>query len=693
MMDRYYVTSVAGINISDIDDDLLSEYGSATVPERQVDIADKLASSSRVTEFILSQDEAKALQADPRVQSVERHLRPDEYEIVAEGSQTGDFTRNNWDTDDYPNLKNWGLMRCTAKGNSNYQKNGLKWEHIDHPNEIYKYNSAGDGVDIVIMDYGVQADHPEFLDENGVSRVQHIEWEDTLADMGWEDSYWGSSTKEYRKPENYYQELHTNHGTHCASIAAGNDYGWAKKAHIYVCNIPKPAFSEGDSNGGDLPFMWWPRLLHWVKERKKSGNKRPVVFSVSLSMYYLNYNYISASQATQGRYRGTDWTRGDKTNQDLLTDYGIETSKFSLYQSWASTIIEEIVEEGAHVVFAAGNTNNRLVKKDHQDFDNYFRINTSSELSGVLDVYYNRGSWTGTNILQVGAIDNDPLNDEQERISSYSNRGQGVDLYAPADYSMSATGGGSSWTGTKYTPPDYSSHDIAFFSGTSCACPQVAGIIACYLSVKPHLTPSDMIKILLNQADTGSIWESPGISAHAGHFLDSNNKIAYMPHTYGTNLTYYNQTLSNVLIGGNWKISRTLKTDERDLIPDRYYRDVTGYFEGYEVDSRTSVRTDRQYGTLDQDNFSPINLYATIKGIFYKYDEATNTTTFNLKVTGDIQNSGWEVLYLNIDRRGTRSTIYRRKDATWIESIGTWQWNISGRAFMVYGATYYIGIV
>lgn len=685
MMDRYYVTSVAGINISDIDDDLLSAYGSDTVPNRQVDIADRVASSNRVTEFILSQDEAKALQADPRVQSVERHLRPDEYEVVEAGTDAGDFTRTGWGTNDYPNLKNWGLMRCTAKGNSNYQNVAGSWQHTDHPNEIYKFNSAGDGVDVVIVDRSVQADHPDFLDENGVSRVQQIEWEDTLADMGWVDSYWSSSTKEYRKPENYYQELHSNHGTHCASIVAGNDYGWAKKARIYACNTPHGVLGE-TPNGGDQLFMWWSRLLHWVKNK---GNNRPTVISVSMGTYYSGWQ--STANITGGSYRGTEWTRTTETHENLGTEYGIEGGKIQLHQGWESAILDEITEAGAHVVFSAGNAKNRIVKQDHQDFDNYWRAPYPNS-QGFRDIYYNRPDYIGADVLKVGAIDNDPTSEGKEQISTYSNRGQGVDLYAPADYSMSATGGADSWTGTKYAHPDYSSHNIAFFSGTSCACPQVAGIIACYLSVKPHLAPSDMKRLLLEQADTGSISEGSG-DAHANGFMDSNNKIAYMPHTYGSGVTYYNQTISNALIGGNWRVSRTLKTDERNVIPDRYYRDVTGYFEGYEVDSRTSVRTDKQYGALDQTDFSPINLYATIKGIFYKYDEATNTTTFNFRVHGDIKNSGWEVLFLNLSGRSSSASVYKRKDATWTESTGTWQWKLSGKHIMAYGANYYIGIV
>jgi hypothetical protein len=40
----------------------------------------------------------------------------------------------------------------------------------------FPYTLDGTGVDVVIMDSGIQTDHPEFFDSQGVSRVQLIDW-------------------------------------------------------------------------------------------------------------------------------------------------------------------------------------------------------------------------------------------------------------------------------------------------------------------------------------------------------------------------------------------------------------------------------------------------------------------------------------------------------------------------------------
>jgi len=686
MIDKYYVTSVKGFNISDIDDELISEYGSDTIPERQVEFADKIISSERVSEFWLTEQEAESLKADPRVFDVERHQKEDEYWIDDNSLQYGDFRRTGYTTDVYNDLRNWGLARCTAKSNANFQKVDNKWLHKDYPNEVYQYNSAGDGVDIVIIDRSCQGDHPEFEDEHGNCRLQKINWETELTDMGWQDTSWTSNRAEYRKPEYYYNETVTNHGTPCASIAAGKENGWAKKAKIYHCNTPHNIPDE-PINGGDNVDLWWPRLLYWVKERKKSGNKRPVVISMSIGKYYREHDYI-ASYVTGGSYRGVEWTRDGETNQELYDLYGIENGKPMMHSSGWSAIIDELTEEGVHVVIAGGNHTLRQVKPDHQDWDNYYTYQNTNK-----KIYYCRGAWVSENSYMVGAIDNDPLSDGQDKISAYSSRGSGIDIYAPADYTVAASGNG--YTG--FAEWDYPSetHKSRFFSGTSAACPQVAGIIACYLSVKPHLTPKDMKTILLGQSDIGSLFEYSGKPTQGG-FVDSNNKIVYMAQNYGTDVTYYNQTLSNVIVGGNWKIHRVMRTEPRGLIPDLYLNKVTGYFEGYEVDPRSSISRDRQFGTLNKDDFAPFNLYATIKGIFYKYNEKERTTTFNLKVTGDIQNSGWESLFVSLNyhwKGRTVQFVYKRKDAKWSEATGTWQWDIPEPRLFANDVEYFIGIV
>ena len=99
---------------------------------------------------------------------------------------------------------------------------------------------------------------------------------------------------------------------------------------------------------------------------------------------------------------------------------------------------------------------------------------------------------TLSNVLAVGAIDN------QGNIWNYSNTGSSLDLVAPSgdgnNHSDIVT---TDMTGSNgFVNGNYNSH----FSGTSAACPQVAGVAALMLSINPYLPESRVRSILQNTA-------------------------------------------------------------------------------------------------------------------------------------------------------------------------------------------------
>ena len=91
---------------------------------------------------------------------------------------------------------------------------------MQDPGVNYNYVLDGTGVDVVIIDTGIQPDHPEFQDANGVSRVKQINWYEASGQSG-------------VQPANFYRDT-DGHGTHVAGTVAGKTYGWAKNANI--CN-------------------------------------------------------------------------------------------------------------------------------------------------------------------------------------------------------------------------------------------------------------------------------------------------------------------------------------------------------------------------------------------------------------------------------------------------------------------------
>ena len=190
--------------------ELTASTGDGPIPARRVDIANSRPGSKIQTHFALTDDEAEALRADPRVRAVE--IPPDQRDDIQIGlhsTQDADFrrqtgTNNGW--------VNWGLRRCVEQSN-------IYGNSSTPPTSEYPYAIDGTGVDIVIQDSGIEVGHPEWEDANGTTRLQLIDWYTASGLSGTQNA-------------NHYRDW-DGHGTHCAGIAAGKTYGWAKGAHIY----------------------------------------------------------------------------------------------------------------------------------------------------------------------------------------------------------------------------------------------------------------------------------------------------------------------------------------------------------------------------------------------------------------------------------------------------------------------------
>ena len=157
---EYIVTLQKGIDYDQFWDQIENESDEdGFVPTRRVDIANQRPGSVRNTHYTLNEEEAEQLRSDPRVLAVELPLKDRPGYKLSSGAIQGSIT----DFDKVSNSgvglrKNWGLARS-----------------ID-PNDLYVGNSSstafrhtltGEGVDIVIVDSGIQADHPEWEDSQG----------------------------------------------------------------------------------------------------------------------------------------------------------------------------------------------------------------------------------------------------------------------------------------------------------------------------------------------------------------------------------------------------------------------------------------------------------------------------------------------------------------------------------------------
>jgi len=250
---EYIVTLNKNVDPDTFKKDMVTRNMDPYVPSRPVPVANPRPASLRNTHYMLTDEEAQQLKKDPRVLNVELNpkLRTD-IEIGGRAKQSGNFNKS---TSISGNNVNWGLRRIPSLSNP-YLQNGTVTGD-------YPYTLTGDGVDVVIMDSGIQADHPEFQDYNGNSRVQQIDW-------------YAASGLSGTMPAEHYTD-YDGHGTHCAGIAAGKTYGWAKNSRIYAVKLDGLE-GTSDPNGGIPITDAFDVIKEWHK-RKKAPSYTPTAAS------------------------------------------------------------------------------------------------------------------------------------------------------------------------------------------------------------------------------------------------------------------------------------------------------------------------------------------------------------------------------------------------------------------------------
>ena len=398
MYRKYNVVVEKGNNIQQLEDALLSSSGTSTIPTRQVEIANACPMSKRVTSFFLTDAEAISLREHEQVSSVTLDISDDpDAKMLPTATQGGDFRRTGMIEDDYSDYTNWGLYRHNTRDKDSHLTASDSDASVD-------YSLAGEGVDVIIMDTGIQADHPDFTDEYGNCRIQKINWYDVYEELYPNSNKYTPIYKTAHDAFYYYQDQVGPHGTQTASIACGKKYGYAKKAHIYLAKV----------NLGNIFFQldltdWYNMIIHWHKNK---GNSRPTVVNMSFgkAVFGINYDEIdggafrdSADESLQG------WTRSTQTDAEIADAYNIKIGT-EYYSSDAQhkrtdsdpaqdALVQDMIDAGIHVVISAGNFSERLVKPTHPEYGNYVNFTAQQEVvGGSTEVqgtwFYNRpGSW------------------------------------------------------------------------------------------------------------------------------------------------------------------------------------------------------------------------------------------------------------------------------------------------------------
>ena len=516
MSEKEYIVSLnKGVDYEAFNQEMIAATGAGDIPRRSVDVANARLSSNRNTHYSLTDAEAETLSNDPRVYGVT--LLPDldpDIGIGFDTAQTGDFTKTTLDRGDF---LNWGMRRMNEALNPYVGVNVTG---------SYNYTLDGTGVDVVIMDSGLQIDHPEFQDANGVSRVVELDWTTASGIVGMP-----------AQSVNYYRDF-DGHGTHVAGTATGKTYGWAKNAKIYSLKL-SGLEGPGDSGTGTSTTYAFDCIKEWHKAKPidpATGAKRPTV--VNMSWGYLRF-YDTVVSMT---YRGTSKTGTDIDSTSKRWAFGLPPSNNGVRYTTNVRIpsvdvdMEELIDAGVHVMVAAGNRSHKVDVVGGDDYDNVLVANTGS-------VNYQRGSSPySVNAHIVGNVDSNINAGGLEQKAESSEAGPGVSVFAPGTDIMSAMSTTNKFGATTINNPypANSSFLINNISGTSMASPQVAGMTALWLQLNPSATPAQALAFVNTTAKTTALYNtgSPATDyTDTRSLLGATNRFAFNKFNSATQLT------------------------------------------------------------------------------------------------------------------------------------------------------------
>ena len=161
----------------------------------------------------------------------------------------------------------------------------------------------------------------------------------------------------------------------------------------------------------------------------------------------------------------------------------------------------------------------------------YYQCSVHSSMNGTITVIPRE---TLYKTINIGALDDEFEQNVQERKVGYSDRGNGIDFYMPADGTLAANRAYTSEGVYPDTYPGFTANsgsgagvpEDCAFGGTSAACPVAAGFIACLVGLNRNWTYQDVkdyINSLDNQTALDFYYGAESDSATDANWLDYNS--------------------------------------------------------------------------------------------------------------------------------------------------------------------------
>lgn len=472
--------------------------GDNFVPTRSVTVVNERPFNEFCAHFMLTDTEAELLKNDSRIADVE--LPAEQNPKLIKGFHMQRPPRfyskdNNLTTAD---MKNWALPRCTSPTNNFIGTSSVL--------ESYSYNLDGTGVDIVVIDGGVEAGHPEFAvndDGTGGTRVVDFDWHS----LGVPGIPTGPSIGGYLGDV-------TGHGSNCASIAAGNTCGWASGAAIYSIRLWEGYSIRTGAFLGKIPSDYAFDLVKAFHLKKiADGNTRPTICTNS---WGYNGEYVGMIRTV---WRGTSYYSFAPN-----ASYGQVNTLFPYRITALDASVNSAAAAGVIMVGSAGNFKHKIDVPGGIDYNNYWS-------DGYGTYYYHRGSSpsAASSMINVGAIDVDA-----EQKVWFSETGPRVDIFAPGTMIMGAYAN-LSYVTRAVQDPRNRSYYLNKISGTSQACPQVTGVLACALQARPTMTAAEAKAFITSSAQKDKLANpTTGGYSNFNSLQGAANRYLYMPFNSAT---------------------------------------------------------------------------------------------------------------------------------------------------------------
>ena len=448
------------------------------IPNRQIPCTNLKEYSLRSSIYEMSIEEAEILRTHPKVESVElnpekypqpQSLATDRFRKVVAFNKPRLVAATDDESVAHTNgiRSNWSMTFANEPSSLPYRGVGITT--VSTYNQDIQYSLTGNNVDAVTIDSGAAVTHPEFLNEDGTTRMRDLILDGPYkVDKAYFDSngftytktidgfdcgtscteaaarsWWSNASNRSAAfsslgtvtiPSTYTAEhahsknaasnpIISGHGTACASQIGGKSFGFAFKSNLWTIRIVL------GSSGGVLASnvaVDACTIFHNAKKISQSGDPDPTILNnsygifsstgnTSATTYNIGYRGTSLTYTGTGNHYTVPSNSGSARNHSQFTvnpsgssvTYGYGTSgQYNGHSTSSNTAAEDAITAGVIVVSSAGNTNQKSSDKDDVDFDNWY-LTTSTYINrcGGIQRGFSGVHTVDKGVIRVGALD------------------------------------------------------------------------------------------------------------------------------------------------------------------------------------------------------------------------------------------------------------------------------------------------